>query len=106
MNEKTWEGAFGRISTHSPIPRYHNVTVPYDPNNDTDEASIKYWLQYSDFYLWPHIQTFDSWDDLFSKCAHTEDARGPTEWGSSMTALQPGLAFREAQLVRALLAPA
>jgi hypothetical protein len=45
--------------------QYHpSVTVPHDPNNDVDEDAIKYWLQFSDFYVWPHIQTYDSWEDL------------------------------------------
>lgn len=64
MPERTWEGAFGRRSSNSSIPADPTVTIPYDPNNDNDEASLKYWLKFSDFYVWPHIHTFDSWSDL------------------------------------------
>jgi hypothetical protein len=69
MAERTWEGAYGRMSTKSPIPRHPRVTVPHDPNNDNDEEAIKYWLQLSDFYVWPHIQTYDSWEDLIGEQA-------------------------------------
>ena len=38
----------------------------YSPNIDfiDDPESEMYWLQYSDFYDWPHIQHFDSYDHL------------------------------------------
>jgi hypothetical protein len=71
MTERTWEGAYGRNSTQSPIPRHPSAAVAHDPNNDADEAAVKYWLQFSEFYQWPHVQTFDSWDQLISKCAQT-----------------------------------
>ena len=41
---------------------YHN----YDPNSDSDE-DMKYWIQFSDYYQWPFITVFNSWDDLIQK---------------------------------------
>jgi hypothetical protein len=38
-----------------------------DPNNDLDEDAVHYWLQFADFYQWPHIIYFESVDDLVNK---------------------------------------
>ena len=39
---------------------------PYSPNLDygEDVEAEMYWLQMSDFYDWPHIQHFDSYEHL------------------------------------------
>jgi len=39
---------------------------PYSPNLDMSEDSEaeSYWLQLADFYEWPHIKYFNSYDDL------------------------------------------
>ena len=39
---------------------------PYSPNIDflEDAESEMYWLQFSDFYEWPHIQYFDDYKHL------------------------------------------
>lgn len=39
---------------------------PYSPNVDylEDVESEMYWLQYSDFYDWPHVQYFDDYQHL------------------------------------------
>lgn len=31
-----------------------------DPNNDLDEAAVRYWVQYADYYTLPHIIYFNS----------------------------------------------
>jgi hypothetical protein len=67
MPERTWEGAFKRSSNKSLVSAHPSVKIPHDPNNDNDEAALKYWLKFSDFYVWPHIQTYDSWSDLVGK---------------------------------------
>jgi len=38
-----------------------------DPNNDLDEDAVRYWLQFADFYQWPHIIHFESIEDLVDK---------------------------------------
>ena len=40
-----------------------------DPNNDLDEEAVHYWLQFADFYRWPHVICFDSVPDLVDKMA-------------------------------------
>jgi hypothetical protein len=35
-----------------------------DPNNDRDKDAFLHWIRYADFYQWPHILTFDTWDGL------------------------------------------
>jgi hypothetical protein len=34
-----------------------------DPNSDTNE-SFRYWIKYADWYTWPHVTLFDSWEHL------------------------------------------
>lgn len=34
-----------------------------DPNSDDPDA-FAYWLQFHDYYVWPHVQYFDSWEQL------------------------------------------
>ena len=57
----------GKRSTTSSIPgTIHMDGIP-DPNDDTDIFAIKYWLQYADFYQWPHITYYESAGDLVQK---------------------------------------
>ena len=46
---------------------------PYSPNIDLSEdaESENYWLQFSDFYDWPHIQHFDDYAHLKKLLFHT-----------------------------------
>ncbi|UJR36816.1 hypothetical protein I4U23_029530 [Adineta vaga] len=66
VNEKTWDQAwYGIIPNSSRIPGVLE-NIP-DPNNDHDRTSIRYWLNFSDFYQWPHITYYESTDDLIQK---------------------------------------
>lgn len=38
----------------------------FDPNKEQDE-DYRYWAKFADFYEWPFVTTFDSWEDLFFK---------------------------------------
>jgi hypothetical protein len=40
-----------------------NQKIP-DPNNDIDKHAFLHWIQYADYYQWPHIIQFGSWDGL------------------------------------------
>jgi hypothetical protein len=70
--KRTWNGvqrsiAGGTSWTKSPLPRHATApsTVPSsDPNNDIDRAAILEWLQYSDFYQFPHVQIFSTISEL------------------------------------------
>ena len=51
------------VKNMKPDPR---STHPYNPNIDGGEDEY-YWLQFSDFYQWPHITYFDDMRDLEQK---------------------------------------
>ena len=67
VRQRTWDGYKMKRGNGSLI-RGLQTDIP-DPNNDYDEESVKYWLQFADFYRWPHIVYFDSVDDLVQKLA-------------------------------------
>jgi len=73
VSEKTWDQTLAGI-----IPNRSNIkgvltNVP-DPNNDRDRTAIRYWLNFSDFYQWPHIIYYESTDDLIKKLNTTNFA--------------------------------
>lgn len=73
MDEISWNcirGECGSSSSIEPHPSSPHSAL-YDPNNLTDTASMRYWLQFSDFYQWPAVVHFESWDDLFFKLSTT-----------------------------------
>ena len=43
-------------------------SVP-NPNSMQDRAALEHWIQLSDPYVYPHVQYFDSADDLAAKLA-------------------------------------
>lgn len=65
VRQRTWNGYMMRQSSKSGIPGLFSK-VP-DPNNDMDEDAVHYWLNFADFYQWPHVIYFDSVDDLVDK---------------------------------------
>jgi hypothetical protein len=74
VGERSWAGAKAKWAGHSIPPSFSiiehhsNATRPdADPNNEFDPVGIAHWLQFSDFYQWPHVKTFDSWEDLVSQ---------------------------------------
>ena len=80
MSERTWEMVMADFETrpsksvifpHSDTSSWS--TVP-DPNNDIEKDAFLHWVKYSDYYQWPHIVQFDSWDDL-EKVINTTDWR-------------------------------
>lgn len=70
VNERTWPTVLGSPAASSPLPRHPHAppgTPTSDPNDETTAASVKEWLGLADFYQWPHITTFDSWEHLFAQ---------------------------------------
>ena len=65
VRQRTWSGFMEKLSSESAIPGLFSK-VP-DPNNDLDEDAVHYWLQFADFYQWPHIIYYSSIDDLINK---------------------------------------
>jgi hypothetical protein len=70
VRERTWGGVFAKLTNSSMISGVLNSDIP-DPNNEFDRNAIRYWLQFSDFYQWPHIIYFHSTDDLAMKLINT-----------------------------------
>ena len=67
LKERTWSsvlhyprGSNSIINKHI----YSNSSIQYDPNNEVNYDAIKAWISLSDFYTFPYITTFESWDDL------------------------------------------
>ncbi len=54
-----------------PPPKHINAPHPYSPES-RDPAAVQYWLKFADFYTWPHIATFTSWDDLIQQLDRTD----------------------------------
>eukprot|EP01116_Phalansterium_solitarium_P014288 TRINITY_DN31871_c0_g1_i1.p1 TRINITY_DN31871_c0_g1~~TRINITY_DN31871_c0_g1_i1.p1 ORF type:complete len:515 (-),score=118.33 TRINITY_DN31871_c0_g1_i1:195-1739(-) len=55
----------------TPDPAEKFLDVP-GPNEMYNPASIAHWLQFSDWYQWPHIIYFDSLEDLADKIKTTD----------------------------------
>jgi hypothetical protein len=55
----------------APPSQHPNSTHPHSPE-DRSSAAHLYWLQFADFYQWPHIQTFGSWPELVAKLNATD----------------------------------
>ncbi|CAF1242235.1 unnamed protein product [Adineta steineri] len=70
IDERTWDGVFRQHKNSSIISGVLNSYIP-DPNNEFDRNAIRYWLQFSDFYQWPHITYYNSIDDLSKKLINT-----------------------------------
>ena len=65
MSERTWDLVRKKRPTRgSPLPRAPSASHRHDPNDEFDIKAIAFWIKYADFYEWPHISTFTSFDDL------------------------------------------
>ena len=65
--ERTWSSVLHYPrGSHSIINKhiYSNSNIQYDPNNEVNYDAIKTWISLSDFYTFPYVTTFESWDDL------------------------------------------
>ena len=71
VSEKTWDQTFNGFLPSSSSIKGVLPNIP-DPNNDRDRVSIRYWLNFSDFYQWPHIVYYESTDDLIKKLGTTD----------------------------------
>jgi hypothetical protein len=71
VSERTWDQTLYGIR-----PQRSNIngvlTDLPDPNNEFDRNAIRYWLNFSDFYQWPHIIYYESTNDLIEKLLSTD----------------------------------
>jgi len=51
-----------------------STTHPFSPNSD-EYSALKYWLQFADYYVWPFVTVFDSFEDLMEKLKAADLAR-------------------------------
>lgn len=72
VTQRTWTRERTGIRPKASIIEGHLGTTELDPNNDLDESAFKHWVAYADFYQWPHIIQFDSWEDLVVKIGRTD----------------------------------
>ncbi len=65
VRQRTWNLYRSHLGNQSTIPGLR-PDLP-DPNNDLDEESVRFWLQFADYYQWPHITYYESVEDLVDK---------------------------------------
>ena len=62
-------GAFNhKTRLGSAIPPHPSAATFHDPNDETSQDAVMYWLGYADFYTWPHILVWDSIPELIHIC--------------------------------------
>jgi len=71
VSEKTWDQTLRGVLPSGSTINGVLKDVP-DPNNDRNRTAIRYWLNFSDFYQWPHIIYYESTDDLIRKLDTTD----------------------------------
>lgn len=74
LEELSWNCVFNKCPETSVLAPHENSPHPFDPNDVLNPAALRYWLKYADFYQWPGIIYFHSWDDLLDKVQSTDFA--------------------------------
>ena len=69
LKELTWDLVFnGNVrQSSSSIPQSPGGLYPFDPNDQQNIHAIEYWVKFADFYVWPNVTTFESFDDMVKK---------------------------------------
>jgi hypothetical protein len=68
VSERTWDTVlYNKPASKSVLPRHPEADEPFDPNDETSEEAVRWWLQWADYYVFPHVILFDSWADLTEK---------------------------------------
>lgn len=66
------ESSIGRHPSAGTSVGKDNQFMQYDPNNDKDYEAILHWIRLSDFYTFPFVVQFTSFDHLFSLLTTTD----------------------------------
>jgi hypothetical protein len=69
LQERTWPGVHNHPVENSVISRHPlstSIITDQDPNNEFNRDAIMTWIKLADFYIWPNITTFDSFDHLLT----------------------------------------
>lgn len=65
VSERTWDTVlYGAPAAASALARHADADEPFDPNDETSAEAVGWWLQWADFYTFPHVILFDSWAHL------------------------------------------
>jgi hypothetical protein len=67
MNERTWAAVFGQRPSKSVIAPHPRQTHRPDPNDEHNVEAIRHWIAFSDFYQMPHIEYYNSTDQLVQR---------------------------------------
>ena len=67
MNERTWDGVYGKKPSRSAIAAHPSQSHLPDPNNEQNRTAIQHWIRYADFYEMPYITYYSSIPDLVRK---------------------------------------
>jgi hypothetical protein len=68
VSERTWDTVlYSAPAAGSALPRHAEADEPFDPNDETSREAVAWWLQWADYYVFPHVILFDSWEDLARK---------------------------------------
>lgn len=62
VSERTWKRI--RTGTRPSGSILPGATDIPDPNDDLHKDAFLYWIRYADYYQWPHIIQFGSWEEL------------------------------------------
>ncbi len=65
VNDRTLQSNYCNKKTND-IEHHENSIHQFSPNDDSGEA-IKYWLTYADYFQWPYVTVFESFEDLIEK---------------------------------------
>jgi hypothetical protein len=112
VSERTWDTVlYGAPASASVLPRHADADEPFDPNDEPSREAVAWWLQWADYYVFPHVLLFDSWEHLAellrgadlpavsrAMLAHAGalEAQLAQEWGSVLRALPSRQARAEA----------
>ncbi len=70
VSERTWDTVLANAPAGgSVLPRHPDADEPFDPNDEHSAEAVRWWLQWADFYVFPHVILFDSWEDAAAKLA-------------------------------------
>jgi hypothetical protein len=67
LHERTWGSAlYSQPQKGSAIPRHpqSSSALYSDPNDDFSSSAVLEWVSLADFYVFPHVVQFDSFDEL------------------------------------------
>ena len=74
LKERSWDAVYGHPAMASVLPRHpaSPASSSLDPNNEFHQQAILEWISLADFYQFPHVIQFDSFEECVEKIAATD----------------------------------